>query len=249
MTATPCVTTSSCTCRRVAYWVALVIGILVAVGSIFSAPLAGLEPFGATRQNALIVLGPPAVFGYGMLAAFVLIGIRQLRLVQQLHREATEIDPFDTAPIYAFSRLTALIGLVFIFGDYYSLLVNGTFQEGNAFGLGVIVVSVGLAIACFALPLWGIHGRLVEAKAALVRGASIRAQALHEALYLKVDGADLSGVKDLSDALGGVKTASERIERLPTWPWPPQVLRGFISAILLPVVVFLITRVVGTQIH
>jgi hypothetical protein len=49
--------------------------------------------------------------------------------------------------------------------------------------------------------------------------------------------------------LAGVYAARDQIGLLPMWPGPPQVLRGFLSAILLPVVVFLITRYVGTQIH
>jgi hypothetical protein len=52
----------------------------------------------------------------------------------------------------------------------------------------------------------------------------------------------------VTDALSGVHATREQIGKLSTWPRPPQVLRGFISAILLPVVVFLITRYIGGQI-
>ena len=64
-----------------------------------------------------------------------------------------------------------------------------------------------------------------------------------------MDASSLPGVKDVTDALGGINATREQIARLPTWPWPPQVLRGFISAIALPVLVFLLSRYVGGQIH
>jgi hypothetical protein len=47
----------------------------------------------------------------------------------------------------------------------------------------------------------------------------------------------------VAGALAGAEQIRERIERLPTWPWQPALLRGFISAIILPVMVCLLTRV------
>lgn len=60
---------------------------------------------------------------------------------------------------------------------------------------------------------------------------------------------DAGGVKEVADAIGGIRATSEGIDKLPTWPWPPQVLRGFLSAVLLPVIVFFVTRYVGVQIQ
>jgi hypothetical protein len=226
-------------------WLPLLIGAIVGVGSILSASAVAIAPYGGTRLTALVVLGPAAVFGYGMALVVFYQAIRQLRAVDRLHREATAIDLFDTAPIYAFSRLTVRIGSGAIFAVYYALVANSAFQTGNAFSIVVIAGAIPLGVACFILPLWGIHGRLTAEKSALVRGVSLRAQALQEELYRRVDASSLAGVKDVTDALGGIHATREQIGRLPTWPWPPQVLRGFISAILLPVMVFLITRYAG----
>ena len=45
---------------------------------------------------------------------------------------------------------------------------------------------------------------------------------------------------------GSLITLRDRASRLPTWPWPPQLLGGFVSALLLPVVVYLLTRFAST---
>jgi hypothetical protein len=60
-----------------------------------------------------------------------------------------------------------------------------------------------------------------------------------------VDSSNLAGVKDVTDALNGINVTRELVAKLPTWPWPPQLLRGFITALLLPILVYLITRYVG----
>jgi len=168
--------------------------------------------------------------------------IRQLPQVGALHRDATAIDLYDTGPIHAFSRLTVQIGLGYVFVAYFTLIANATFQLGNAISLAALAGGIIIGVACFIVPLWGIHGRLTDTKAELVRGVNARAEALQSELYRRVDTSDLAGVADVSDALAGIRATREEIGRLPTWPWPREVLRGFVSAVLLPVVVFLITR-------
>jgi hypothetical protein len=51
----------------------------------------------------------------------------------------------------------------------------------------------------------------------------------------------------MSDALAGMTTLRDGIQRLPTWPWPPQLLRGFVSALILPLVIYVLTRLVSTS--
>ena len=230
-------------------WLPFLVGAIFAVGSILSAPPESIAAYGGSRLSALLVFGPAALFGYGMAGVSVYVSVRILRQVERLHREATAIDLFDTAPIYAFSALTVRLGIGYVFAGYYALFVNSAFQVGNSLSLASIAISIALGVACFVVPLWGIHGRLAAAKAVLVRGSSLRDQALEAELFRRVDAGNLAGVKEVADALSGIRATSDRIAKLPTWPWPPQVLRGFISAILLPVAVFLITRYVGSQIN
>jgi hypothetical protein len=196
-------------------------------------------------RNALIVSGPSLILGYGFLGVAIYQTLRQLLRVERLHRDATAIDLYDTAPIYAFSRLTVQIGLTFAIAGYYALAVNGTFQAGNGVALAAVGASIAVGVACFIVPLWGIHGRLQANKAALLRGVNLRAQALQADLYARVDSSNLAGVKDVTDALNGINVTRELVAKLPTWPWPPQLLRGFITALLLPILVYLITRYVG----
>ena len=67
-------------------------------------------------------------------------------------------------------------------------------------------------------------------------------------MYRRVDAGQFDATKVVSDALAGVTDLRKRIVDIPTWPWRPQVLSGFLSALLLHVAVFLITRALATQI-
>jgi hypothetical protein len=107
-------------------------------------------------------------------------------------------------------------------------------------------VAFAFGVACFVVPLWGIHSRLELEEERLLRAAETRTNAVTDELYRRIDAGDFDGTKAIADSFAGVSAARQRIERLPTWPWPPQLLRGFISALLLPVAVYLLTRVAGS---
>ena len=229
-------------------WVCLAIGVVLGVGSYLSSPVGALGAATVSPAIIFVAAAPSLVFGYGMLPAAIIQIVRQLRLVVRIHRDAAHIDPFDRVPVYAFSAFTARCGLIFLVIDTYSLTVNGTYQEGNAISLGVIGAGLVVALACFVLPLWGIHDRLGREKEALLREVEGRMNTLGTEMYRRIDAGQFDGTKVVSEALGGVGALRERIVRLPTWPWPPQLFRGFISALLLPVIVYLISRLIGGQI-
>ena len=228
-------------------WVSLAIGVPLALGSFLSAPTALLGQ-GTDRFVLLVAYLPALVLGYSMAPAAFVHTLRQLRLVARIHREATAIDPFDRGPVYAFSRLTVLTGLGYVLVGYYSLTVNGAFTAGNLLAVGALVISLVIGVGTFVVPLWGIHERLGDEKAILLRGVEERVGRISTEMYRRIDAGEFDGSKVMSDALGGVTTLRDRIQRLPTWPWPPQLLRGFISALILPLVIYVLTRLVSTRV-
>jgi len=235
------------TLPRGADLVALAIGTVLAIGSIASAPNSFLGAAN-TRWALVAALVPSLVLGYGAFPLIVLHTVRQLRLVMRIHREATAIDPFDREPVYAFSQLTVVTGLAYVIIGYYGLVVNGAFQSGNLASLATLAGSFAIGMVTFIVPLWGIHDRLVGEKELLLRGVEARLGHLGDEMYRRVDAGQFDGTKVVSDSISGVNVLRERIARLPTWPWPPNVLRGFLSALLLPVLVYVASRLIGGQV-
>jgi hypothetical protein len=227
-------------------WAMLAIGTAIGVGVATTQTAAALAMFGPTSAEALFLTIPFAIAGYTGFAALSWHTIRQLRAVARLHREA-HLDLFDTGPIYAFSGLTMRTGFVWIFVGYYSLTVSGAFVSVNAIALPLSIANFVVAAACFVLPLYGLHGRLVAEKARLLRGASTRVAAMTSELYGRVDGGQLTGIKEITDGYAGVVAARDQVLKLPTWPWPPRAIGQFATALVLPIVIFVATRIVGQQ--
>jgi len=138
--------------------------------------------------------------------------------------------------------LTALGGLSYVGAGYYSLTVNGAFQAGNVASIIALAAAFLVGITFFVVPLWGIHERLQHEKARLLLEADARADAVATELYRQIDAGEFGTTKNLADSFAGVTAARLRIAQLPTWPWPPELFRGFVSALLLPVAVYLLTR-------
>lgn len=226
-------------------WTAIAIGAVGGLAALAASPESVLGP-AAGRAAAYVAYAPAFLLGYALSAAGFVMTVRWLTLVARIHREATAIDPFDRVPVYAFSRLTVAAGLVYLGVVYFTLTVNGAFQAGNLPSLLFIAASGVFAVVVFIAPLWGIHGRLIDAKDALRLDAERRVSRLAAEIYARVDAGDFAGATSLSGTLASLTALRERIDRLPTWPWPPQVLRGFVSALLLPVVVYVLTRAAGS---
>jgi hypothetical protein len=226
----------------------LVVGLLLALGGFLASPTTIVPGAVSGRITLLAAYLPTLLFGYStFLIALIHVG-RQLRLVARIHRDARAIDPFDRAPLYAFSRLTMQTGIAYLLVGYFSLTVNGAWQFGNLVSLFTVFVAFGAGVLAFVAPLWGIHGRLVREKEALARDAERRLNRLGAEMYSRIDAGAFDSTKTIAESLDGVRAMRERIARLPTWPWPPQVLRGFVSALFLPVVVYVISRIVASGI-
>ena len=110
-----------------------------------------------------------------------------------------------------------------------------------------------LALVAF-FPLRGLHARLAAEKARLQHATSSRLQATIEAIHRIVD--DESGNRTdiersrvaqtrldaLSEAQSSLIQEREVIAKLSTWPWDPNTLRAVVSAVVLPIGLFLLTR-------
>ncbi|MGH2537351.1 MAG: hypothetical protein ACRDHL_08165 [Candidatus Promineifilaceae bacterium] len=164
--------------------------------------------------------------------------MHQLRLVNRLHRQATRINLLQPAPIHAFSALTARTGGGLILFSLYLVALNAT-QGLDAGSIGAIVLTVLLGGASFILPLLGMHERLVAEKGRLLAEANRRLEAIFAELYGRVDADDLESMAEVNDAMASLVLGRDLLAKLSTWPWQAGTLRGFISAAVLPILLWL----------
>jgi hypothetical protein len=175
------------------------------------------------------------------LAVLLVQAIRELRMVSRLSALADSVDIFKPRPINALSRLTAVTAITILTFVAFSVL---TIPEQPPVYIVEEILIAGLAVACFVLPLRVMHGRLLEEKNDLLSAAQDRLKAILARLHQAVEANDLAHADQLNMTLSSVLAERELLVKLPTWPWSTGTFRSVASALLLPVVIFVITRLI-----
>ncbi len=228
--------------------IAAAIGAVLAIGALQSAPAS----FGLSPASSAATIAITGLFGFFIIAFFLIFiyhTLRQLSTVASIHTMAKQINLFQLGPIYAFSLLTARTGLAIILIVYYEYFF---FYYLNVYGTlpspGETVWWVSLffvALACFVLPLNGIHRRLVQEKSRLLAEANRRMERILSALHQRVDRGEYGKVSGMQTTLAALNAEREMIDKISTWPWRSETLRGFLSSIVFPIVLYLITRLLS----
>jgi len=190
--------------------------------------------------------GPSSVIAYGFF--FLILGvagavvyhiIHQLRLVSHIYDEQAIVNLFDLSPLYAFSGLTSQTAVALLIYDYM-WFATAPVMLSQPVGIGFGIFYSVVAIVAFVWPLLGIHGRLVQEKQRLLRENSQRLEAMFAELYGRVDAGELHSIDELRVTMASLESGQSMLNRIPTWPWRSETLRGLVSALLLPLVMFVL---------
>jgi hypothetical protein len=167
--------------------------------------------------------------------------LRQLWAVSALHRLAV-VDVFDPGPAHAFARLTSAtaIGIVL----YTALVLADPAAASDTILFAAQAGALLLvAAAAFGLPLRGMHARLAAEKATLLRAVNGRIKVTSGRVHAAVDADERPAGAGLHDTFASLIAERELIGKLSTWPWSAGTIRGVASALIVPIVVWMITRV------
>jgi hypothetical protein len=193
----------------------------------------------STKGFAPIIAYSNSFLLLGVAGAFVYHTIHQLRLVTQIYAAQTNVNLFDLSPLYAFSGLTSQTAVGLIIYDYIWILTAPEVLS-TWWGIGFTIFYAVVAIVTFVWPLLGIHGRLVQEKQRLLRESSQRLEAMIGELHGRVDAGELDRIDELRVTMATLESEQSMLNKIPTWPWRPETLRGFVSALLLPLVMFIL---------
>lgn len=196
----------------------------------------------AGEPITLAVTMPVGLFAYATGAVLVYHTIRQLRLINRLPDHVRRIDLLDAGPLHAFSTVTALTGGLFVFAAYFSAVTDATTFTNPAVA-AINAFALILAVACFVLPLSAMQRRIAAEKALRLSAASQRLDAALRDLARRNDADDLSQADAVRHNIESLLAERALIARTPTWPWSTDALRGFATALVLPIVLWLVFRV------
>lgn len=172
----------------------------------------------------------------------------QLRLVNRIYAKHTRINLYDLGPVFAFSGLAARSAMLFVLVPTLWFItdpIQVTDAGWSPYGITITIVLVCIGLGVFLFPLWGIHVRLGKEKGQLLGKVGRRIEHAAAALHSDTEKEAWDNVTKIKDALLGLETEQRIIEKMPTWPWAVGTFRILLTAILLPVILFVIQFIVG----
>lgn len=173
--------------------------------------------------------------------------IHQLRYVRTLADRLEGINIFHLDPVYSLTNFAARAGLAILFIVYTNpsfVAVPGKLMDPVFLVLARFASAV--AITAFVYPLLQIRSRLEDEKAALSKQNALRLEAGLRRLHDRVASENYKGMADFEKGLSSLLKLYQRISGVHTLPWRPGLLRGFLSAIFLPIAIWLAQRLLQT---
>jgi len=228
------------TLPRWVVWIAIVVGV-AALPPYFAADGPAFGDLVPQTVMPHIVLVASAAFFSITILCLIARSLRQLRMVYRLHAQATNINLLNLEPAHAFSNLTARTGIGLLL-----ILVFGYLHDPSEFtAQWAIFDYLGLAfsaIVIFVVPVIGLQERLHGEKKRVLRETNDLLQMTTDSLEDKVRRGDFKDLEGMKTAIDVLIQKRELLEKVPTWPWNPATIRGFGSTLLLPIFLWLITR-------
>jgi hypothetical protein len=221
-------------------WASVLLGILFSLREILPAA----EPFGdLVPHTPLPILFDVLATMFIATTFFCLIfrSVRQLAMVRRLHAQARNINLLKLQPAHAFSLLTSRTGMGVILIFVFSYLL-----QPSAFSTSFDIIAAALfsavAVAIFVLPIIGIRDQIERVKEETLDKVSDLLQQARDDLHARVIRRAYDDYKGIEDTVEALVHEREFLEAVPTWPWNPRTIRGFASTLLLPILLWLATR-------
>ena len=169
--------------------------------------------------------------------------IRQLRFASKLYALTENIDLYYLKPIYSLSRLAVWTSLsVGIIINLNILLLTPQLLVSSAF-ITILVLATLLSLTTFLTPLLGIKRRILAEKNRLMSATGRDIEAAYDLLEKAIRSGDSKKLADVKVMLDLVHRKKEFVHSIPVWPWNPGSFTALLSAIILPIVLGILSRI------
>jgi uncharacterized membrane protein (DUF106 family) len=183
------------------------------------------------------------VLGWWVMGAFLYHAVHQLRLINRIYTQHTRVNLFRMKPLYAFSNLSALTAgsVAMVIYGWMAVAPEVSLDDPITFILTLIILLV--AVVIFIWPQLGIHNLQVSEKERLLEEANQRFEAIIVELHRRVDDGELDQMNDLRLTMTNLEMELNSLKKTHTWPWQPETVRWLITALVLPLGLWLIQSV------
>jgi hypothetical protein len=169
--------------------------------------------------------------------------IRQLRFASNLYASTEKVDLYYLRPIYSLSRLAVWTSLsVLVIINLNVLLLTPQLLESSAF-LSVLGLAMVLSLATFLMPLFGIKSRILAEKNGLMAATGREIENAYDQLEKAINTGDSKKLADVRVILDLVHRKKDFVHSIPVWPWKPGTFTALLSAIIIPIVLGILSRI------
>lgn len=169
-----------------------------------------------------------------LFGTFLYHTIHQLRLINHVYTHHTDINLFRMRPFYAFSNLSAFTAGSLAMIIYGFLVVNPAWDRSDPVILFWIFVFLISALVTFVWPQLGMHHLQVAEQDRLVDEAYMRLEATIAELHRQLDNGEFREMEAMNYAIASLEIELNTLKRIRTWPWEPETLQLLITALALP---------------
>lgn len=218
----------------------------------FAGALVGLGVVSYASDHLDMALLLPRLFlqltagvGFALFLTAAFRAIHQLKIVRRLLREIPKFSLYDLSSIYALSLFPAkmiLMNVVYLWVNPAVLIFPGLFSDLNLLGFWVFF-SLLPAFAIYP-SFHGIRRRLIREKDAMLKENSQHLEAASREIYLRMGSGQHSGMAELEKGVSALLAFRREIESVSTYPWKPDTMRWLSTAMVLPLVLWIIQFVV-----
>jgi hypothetical protein len=179
--------------------------------------------------------------------------LRQLVLVSRIQAAHSGLSLFEREPAHAFSALTArtAIGLILLNSITFATLPNAVllnrYDLVSAFtAVGNVLTAGVLGAAVFVLPLLGMYRVLRAQKRQQLEEVSQLLEHTLAEINQRLRAGDLEGLDRLKMALDTLVVQRDLLSKVSPWPWRAETANGVIGALLLPLLIWALQRILAT---
>jgi hypothetical protein len=194
-----------------------------------------------------VLTWPLAILLPALLLAFLVRAGKTYWMASQLYSEVKTINMFDLSPLFGLSVFTYRIGMLTVVLALLSLVTNSSFFTGttqaSADTVFFMVLDAVIGVAAFFLPLLGMHGRLVKEKQKLASQNAYHLSRIIDQLQSRIGKGNIKNIGDLRTSAAALVDVREEIKKLPTWPWETGTLRNFLTALAVPMTIWIIQQI------
>lgn len=184
--------------------------------------------------------------GNFLVTTFFYHTVRQLRMVSRIHSSATQVNLLRREPAYAFSRLTARTGMSWVLAFTMGAVPRISLDLTTLYGPLAWAPMLTAAILAFVLPLLSMQRLLRAEKRRLQADVDHRLETMLNRVKERMEAEQLGKMGDYKTTLDVLMTERELIRRIPTLPWNVGTFAAYLSAVLLPVLIWAVQELLST---